>query len=95
VLKASTGSNRAAIRRHHAEAVGGDSLASVVIASSADPAPLVAKAVVAALTGSVALVAETLHSFADTGNQLLLLKGYAAPAGPTRGTRFGCGAELF
>ena len=75
VLKASTGSNGAAIRRHHAEAVGGASLATVALAISSDLATLVAKAVVAALTGSVALVGETLHSFADTGTQLLLLKG--------------------
>lgn len=34
-----------------------------------------AKGIAAALTGSGAMVAETLHSFADCGNQLLLLLG--------------------
>ena len=96
VLKASTGRNRAAIRRHHAPTGGTESLGTVAIAISTDLAMAVAKAVAAALTGSAALFAETLHSLADTGNQLLLLKGL-------RGTRrrpdtshpFGYGAELF
>ena len=35
----------------------------------------VSKGVAAAITGSGAMLAETLHSFADCGNQLLLLKG--------------------
>jgi cation diffusion facilitator family transporter len=96
VLKASTGGNRAAIRRHHAPTGGSESTGTVAIAISTDLAMAVAKAVAAALTGSAALFAETLHSLADTGNQLLLLKGL-------RGTRrrpdashpFGYGAELF
>ncbi len=40
---------------------------NLVIASS--------KGVAAAITGSGAMLAETLHSFADCGNQLLLLRG--------------------
>src|SRR6185369_3214508 len=40
---------------------------NVVIAAS--------KGVAAAITGSGAMLAETLHSFADCGNQLLLLVG--------------------
>jgi cation diffusion facilitator family transporter len=96
VWKASTGRNRAAIRRHHASRSGSESFGTVAIAVSTDLAMSVAKAVAAALTGSAALFAETLHSLADTGNQLLLLKGL-------RGTRrqpdashpFGYGAELF
>jgi len=43
---------------------------NVVIAAS--------KGVAAAITGSGAMLAETLHSFADCGNQLLLLKGVRA-----------------
>jgi cation diffusion facilitator family transporter len=94
--KASTGRNRAAVRRHHASEGGSESFGTVAIAIGTDLAMSVAKAVAAALTGSAALFAETLHSLADTGNQLLLLKGL-------RGTRrqpdashpFGYGAELF
>ena len=96
VLTASTGRNRAAIRRHHPPTGGTESLGTVAIAIGSDLAMLVAKAIAAALTGSAALFAETLHSMADVGNQLLLLKGL-------RGTRrrpdtshpFGYGAELF
>jgi cation diffusion facilitator family transporter len=47
---------------------------NVVIAAS--------KGVAAALTGSGAMLAETLHSFADCGNQLLLLKGVHATRRP-------------
>jgi cation diffusion facilitator family transporter len=96
VLKLSTGRDRAAIRRNHTPSGGAESIATVVIAISSDFAMVVAKAAAAALTGSAGLFAETLHSLADTGNQLLLLKGL-------RGTRrrpdishpFGYGAELF
>jgi cation diffusion facilitator family transporter len=96
VLKASTGPNRAAIRGRHAPTGGAQSMGTVAIAISTDLAMAVAKAAAAALTGSAGLFAETLHSLADTGNQLLLLKGL-------RGTRrqpdashpFGYGAELF
>jgi cation diffusion facilitator family transporter len=96
MLKAGTGRNRAAIRRHHAPAGGTEGMGTVAIAISTDLAMAVAKGVAAALTGSAGLFAETLHSLADTGNQLLLLKGL-------RGTRrrsdtshpFGYGAELF
>ena len=96
MLKAGFGGNRSAIRRHHAPEGGAESMGTVAIAIATDLAMAVAKAVAAALTGSAALFAETLHSLADTGNQLLLLKGL-------RGTRrrpdashpFGYGAELF
>ena len=96
VLRTSTGRNRTAIRRHNASTGGTESLGTVAIAISTDLTMSVAKGVAAALTGSAALFAETLHSLADTGNQLLLLKG-------VRGTRrrpdashpFGYGAELF
>jgi cation diffusion facilitator family transporter len=96
VLKASTGRNRAAVRRHQAGAGGGQSLGTVAIAMGADLAMFAAKAAAAALTGSAALFAETLHSLADTGNQLLLLTGLRR-AGRTPDARhpFGYGAELF
>ena len=95
-LKASTAGNHTVIRRHYAEARGGESLATVAIAVSTDLAMFVAKAVAATLTGSVALFAETLHSLADTANQLLLLKGLRR-AGRRADARhpFGYGAELF
>ena len=41
-----------------------------------------AKGVVAAIGGSGAMLAETLHSFADCGNQLLLLRGVRATHRP-------------
>jgi Cation efflux family len=96
VLKATTGPNRVAIRRHHAPTGGTESLGTVAIAISTDLAMSVAKAVAAALTGSAGLFAETLHSLADTGNQLLLLKGLrGSRRRPDTSHPFGYGAELF
>ncbi len=67
-----------------------------MIAVSADVAMFVAKLIAAVLTGSVALFAETVHSLADTGNQLVLLKGLRR-AGRRADVRhpLGYGAELF
>ena len=71
-------------------------MGTVAIAISTDLAMSVAKAVAAALTGSAALFAETLHSLADTGNQLLLLKGVrGSRRRPDLSHPFGYGAELF
>ena len=96
VLKASTGRDRAAIRRHQAGPGGGESLGTVAIAIGADLAMFAAKAVAAALTGSTALFAETLHSLADTGNQLLLLTGLRRARRRADARHpFGYGAELF
>jgi cation diffusion facilitator family transporter len=96
VLKATIGPNRMAIRRHHAPTGDTESLGTVAIAISTDLAMAVAKAVTAALTGSAALFAETLHSLADTGNQLLLLKGLrGSRRAPDASHPFGYGAELF
>ena len=93
---AATGPNRVAIRRHHAPTGGTESLGTVAIAISTDLAMSVAKAVAAALTGSAGLFAETLHSLADTGNQLLLLKGLrGSRRRPDTSHPFGYGAELF
>ena len=62
----------------------------------ADLAMFAAKAAAAALTGSAALFAETVHSLADTGNQLLLLTGlHRARRRPDVRHPFGYGAELF
>lgn len=56
----------------------------------------VSKGVAAALSGSGALLAETLHSFADCGNQLLLLLGVKRSARPaTREHPLGYGRDLY
>jgi cation diffusion facilitator family transporter len=61
---------------------------NVVIAAS--------KGVAAAITGSGAMLAETLHSFADCGNQLLLLKGVRATRRPAdREHPFGYGRSMY
>jgi len=61
---------------------------NVVIAAS--------KGVAAAITGSGAMLAETLHSFADCGNQLLLLKGVKATRRPAdRQHPFGYGRAMY
>jgi len=49
-----------------------ESLASVLVALAANTTIATAKGVAAALTGSPALLAETLHTLADTGNEVLL-----------------------
>ncbi len=53
----------------------GDSTRAIVFALWANFAIAVAKAVAAFVTGSGAMLAETVHSLADCGNQLLLLLG--------------------
>ena len=61
---------------------------NVIIAAS--------KGVAAAITGSGAMLAETLHSFADCGNQLLLLKGVRATRRPPdRAHPFGYGRAMY
>jgi len=54
---------------------GGDSTRAILFALGANFAIAVAKGVAAFATGSSAMLAETVHSFADCGNQLLLLVG--------------------
>ena len=56
----------------------------------------VAKLIGAIVTGSAGLLAETLHSFADTGNQALLLFGGArSQRSASRRHQFGYGAERY
>lgn len=56
----------------------------------------VAKLIGAIITGSAGLLAETLHSFADTGNQALLLFGGArSQRSATKKHQFGYGAERY
>lgn len=54
---------------------GGDSTRAILFALGANFAIAVAKGVAAFVTGSSAMLAETVHSLADCGNQLLLLLG--------------------
>ncbi|HZJ66912.1 MAG TPA: cation diffusion facilitator family transporter, partial [Kofleriaceae bacterium] len=55
-----------------------------------------AKGVAAFVTGSGAMLAETLHSFADCGNQLLLLQGVRATRRPPdRAHPFGYGRAMY
>ncbi|HWO26757.1 MAG TPA: cation diffusion facilitator family transporter [Kofleriaceae bacterium] len=63
-------------------------IVNLVIASS--------KGVGAAITGSGAMLAETLHSFADCGNQLLLLFGIRRSRRPPDATHpLGYGREMY
>ncbi len=58
------------------------SLRSVLTALAANTAIATAKGVAAALTGSAALLAETLHTVADAGNEVLLFVAVQrSPAG--------------
>ena len=54
---------------------GGDSTRAILFALGANFAIAVAKGVAAFITGSSAMLAETVHSLADCGNQGLLLLG--------------------
>lgn len=54
---------------------GADSLKSILFALGANSAIAVAKLVAALVTGSGAMLAEAIHSFADAGNQTLLILG--------------------
>jgi len=54
---------------------GGDSTRAIFFALGANFSLAVAKGVAAFFTGSSAMLAETVHSFADCGNQGLLLLG--------------------
>jgi cation diffusion facilitator family transporter len=74
----------------------GESLRTVVVACSANLAIAVAKGIAALLTGSAALWAETAHSIADTGNQVLLFIGLQRSSRvPDRDHPFGYGQERF
>src|SRR5258708_34774604 len=51
------------------------SLRAVLYALGANAGILIAKGTAAAVTGSSAMLAEAIHSAADCGNQVLLLRG--------------------
>jgi cation diffusion facilitator family transporter len=74
----------------------GESLRTVIIALSTNVVMVVAKAAAAAVTGSPALFAETLHSLADTGNEVLLFSAvWSARKPPDLRHPFGYGAEVY
>lgn len=52
---------------------GGESLLTVIVALAANGLLAIAKSVAAILTGSAAMVAESAHSWADTGNEVFLV----------------------
>lgn len=74
----------------------GHSLAHIWLALAANGGIAVAKGVAAFLTGSGALLAETIHSVADCGNQVLLLIGLrGAQKPPTESHPLGYGRNAF
>ena len=54
---------------------GADSIKSIIFALCANLAIAVSKLIAAAVTGSGSMMAESIHSLADSGNQLFLLLG--------------------
>lgn len=54
---------------------GSDSVKSIFLALGANLLIAIAKLIAAIFTGSGSMIAESIHSFADCGNQLLLLLG--------------------
>jgi cation diffusion facilitator family transporter len=69
-----------------------ESLGSVMTALAANTTIAVAKGTAAALTGSPALFAETLHTVADAGNEVLLwvaLRRSSRPADPSHPLGYG------
>ena len=54
---------------------GADSIKSIIFALGANLAIAISKLIAAVVTGSSAMMAESVHSLADSGNQLLLLLG--------------------
>jgi cation diffusion facilitator family transporter len=68
----------------------------VLAALIANAGVAIAKGIAAAFTGSGAMLAETIHSVADSGNQaLLLLGGHRAQRPPDARHPFGYGSERY
>jgi cation diffusion facilitator family transporter len=73
-----------------------ESLGSVFVALAANIAIATAKGTAAVLTGSPALLAETLHTVADTGNEVLLYIAIRRSRAPADATHpFGYGPERY
>jgi cation diffusion facilitator family transporter len=62
--------------------MSGESTGEIVKSLAVNVVIACGKGVAAALSGSGAMLAETLHSFADCGNQLLLLRGVRSARRP-------------
>lgn len=75
---------------------GSDSVKSIFFALGANSAIAVAKFAAAIFTGSGAMMAEAIHSAADSGNQLLLLLGLKqAKKPPSADYPLGHGKEVY
>ncbi len=73
-----------------------ESRQAVIAAFFGNVALAVLKAAAAAITGSAAMLAETLHSIADTGNQALLFLGMRLAARPPDATHpLGHGRDVY
>jgi cation diffusion facilitator family transporter len=73
-----------------------DSLKSILFALFANASIAVAKGVAALLTGSGAMLAESIHSVADAGNQLLLILGLRQTRkSPTEEHPLGFGKSIY
>jgi len=73
-----------------------DSLKSILFAFFANLSIAVAKGVAALFTGSAAMLAETIHSLADSGNQLLLILGLRQTRqAPTADHPLGFGKSIY
>jgi cation diffusion facilitator family transporter len=68
--------------RGHPGPSDGESASTAVLALLANIGVALAKAAAAVLTGSAAMLAETLHSLADVGNEVLLLVGVSRSQRP-------------
>jgi cation diffusion facilitator family transporter len=73
-----------------------ESKTAVIAALAGNTSLAVLKGISAAATGSAAMLAETFHSIADTGNQVLLLLGLRlAKRPPDDAHRFGHGRNVY
>ena len=73
-----------------------DSLKSILFALFANSSIAVAKGIAAAITGSGAMLAEAIHSVADSGNQLLLILGLRqTKKEPTEDHPLGFGKSIY
>jgi cation diffusion facilitator family transporter len=75
---------------------GGESTLTVIIALVANALIAAAKTIVALITGSASMVAESAHSWADAGNEIFLLVAEKRSAKPRDATHpFGYGREAY